>query len=182
MITGVNFREKHGYGWKKFGFVVKYKSAFKAENSVLLSSLFYENPFMRGFLANVYLRPSCYECVAKCGRSQSDLTIADFWGVDSVMPKFDDDKGAGIFLVNTDKGQMIFNKLHLLSAKISLDSVKEYNGGFNENTKVHPKRKSFFLIKQQTDYNFSQTIMKVLEISLSQRIINYIKLIINKLI
>ena len=181
-IADVNFREKHGYGWKKYGFVVKYKSAFKAENTVLLSSRFYENPFMRGFLANVYLRPSCYECVAKCGRSQSDLTIADFWGVDSVMPKFDDDKGAGIFLVNTDKGQMIFNKLHLLSAKISLDSVKEYNGGFNENTKVHPKRKSFFLIKQQTDYNFSQTIMKVLEISLSQRIINNIKRIIKKLI
>lgn len=110
------------------------------------------------------------------------MTIGDFWGVDSIMPKFDDDKGASIFLVNTVKGQMIFDKLHLLSAKISLDRVKEYNGGFNENVKGHPKRKSFFLIKQGIDYNFSQTIMKVLEILLSQRIINYIKLIIKKLI
>ena len=33
---------------------------------------------MRGFLSDIYLRPSCYECKCKNGVSHSDLTIADF--------------------------------------------------------------------------------------------------------
>ena len=39
------------------------------------------------------LRPSCYQCQAKSGRSHSDITIADFWGINTEMPEMDDDKG-----------------------------------------------------------------------------------------
>lgn len=59
---------------------------------------------MRGFLSDIYLRPSCYECKCKNGVSHSDLTIADFWGIDRLMPDFDDDKGVGLVLVNTTSG------------------------------------------------------------------------------
>ena len=81
VITGINFREKQlgGYSWKKYGFVVHAKSPDKGDkNTVLLSMPYGINPFMRGFLANLYLRPSCYKCPAKAGRSTSDLTIGDF--------------------------------------------------------------------------------------------------------
>lgn len=95
-IVGIEFRDKTLHGWKKFSFVVRGSSAFKADkNSVLLSDIHRENPFMRGFLSDIYLRPSCYECKCKNGVSHSDLTIADFWGIDRLMPDFDDDKGVG---------------------------------------------------------------------------------------
>ena len=181
-IASVNFREKHGYGWKKYGFVVKYKSALKAENSVLLSSLSYENPFMRGFLANVYLRPSCYECPAKGGRSQSDLTIADFWGVDSLLPKFDDDKGVGLVLTNTKKGNEIFGKLGLIRIKISYELAEKNNIAICQSVISHPKRSDFFRNRLSLEYNFETTINKILKVSLCHRFIICVRKIIKKII
>lgn len=114
VITGINFREKQqgGYGWKKFGFVVQAKSPSKGDkNSVLLSSIFNENIFMKGFLANLYLRPSCYKCKAKNGAANSDITIADYWGIQKSHPEFDDDKGVSVIFIHSDKGKSILYKL-----------------------------------------------------------------------
>ena len=114
VITGINFREKQngGYGWKKYGFEVRVKSPSKGDkNTVLKSGIFYENIFMRGFLSNLYLRPSCYKCTSKSGASDSDLTIADFWGIQNYHPEFDDDKGVSVIFVHTDMGKKIIEKL-----------------------------------------------------------------------
>lgn len=93
-IADINFREKKKYGWKKFGFVVLKKSVFKTdENSVLLSNIFSEDPYSRGFVNDLFMRPSCYACPAKGGTCGSDITMADFWGIQKLYPDFDDDKG-----------------------------------------------------------------------------------------
>ena len=141
----IEFRDKILHGWKKFSFVVRKKSASKADqNSVLLSDIHRENPFMRGFLSNIYLRPSCYKCKCKNGVSHSDLTIADFWGIDTLMPDFDDDKGVSLVLVNTEKGQQIFNKLSLEVRLSALSDVMPLNGGFKGYTVPHLRRSEFF--------------------------------------
>lgn len=144
-LVDIEFRDKILHGWKKYSFVVRKKSASKADlNSVLLSDMHRENPFMRGFLSDIYLRPSCYECKCKNGVSRSDLTIADFWGIDTLMPDFDDDKGVSLVLVNTEKGQQIFNKLSMEVHLSALSDVMPLNGGFKEYTVPHPGRSEFF--------------------------------------
>ena len=61
-IGDIKFRDKTESGWKKYRFVVRQKSASKADqNTVLSSDIHYDNPFMRGFLSDIYLRPSCYQ-------------------------------------------------------------------------------------------------------------------------
>lgn len=110
VITGINFRDKM-LGWKKYSFVVRMKSAVGGQNSVLLSDIHRENLFMQAFLNNLILRPSCYACKAKAGRSGSDITIADFWGIESYYPEMDDDKGTGLVLLNTEKGQNMYDVL-----------------------------------------------------------------------
>ena len=45
-----------------------------------------DNIYMRGFLHDLYLRPSCYACMAKGGRSQSDLTLGNYWSVERTCP------------------------------------------------------------------------------------------------
>ena len=145
VLTGIEFRDKKSYGWKKYSFVVRGKSASMADkNSVLLSVIHRENAFMRGFLSDIYLRPSCYRCRCKNGVSHSDLTIADYWGIDRLMPDFDDDKGVGLVLVNTGKGKEMFNSLDMEIRMSSLDDARRLNGGFKEMVKVHPKRDKFF--------------------------------------
>lgn len=148
VITGINFREKQngGYGWKKYGFEVRSKSPSKGDkNTVLKSGIFYENIFMRGFLSNLYLRPSCYNCTAKNGASGSDLTIADFWGIQNYHPEFDDDKGVSVIFVHTDKGKAI---IEILKAKIdvlesNISEAIESNTSYIQTVQTPPKY-SFF--------------------------------------
>ena len=67
---------------------------------------------MKGFLKNLYLRPSCYACAARSGKSGSDISIADFWGVQNYYPEFDDDRGVGLVLVNTEKGRRAYEQIN----------------------------------------------------------------------
>lgn len=111
VITGISFRDKT-HGWKKYGFKICYAASKAAENSVSKFANiakceitpFCEDIFMKGFLKDLYLRPSCYCCVAKSGKSGADISIADYWGVQNIHPEFDDDKGVGLVLINTNNG------------------------------------------------------------------------------
>lgn len=104
-IASVNFRDKVT-GWKRFSLVMKDSSG-----KVLFSQREDENVFMEGFLKNLYLRPSCYRCPARKGRSGSDLTIADYWHLKKILPDFDDNTGVGLVLVNTVKGARLFDSV-----------------------------------------------------------------------
>ncbi len=143
-IVGISFRDKKQCGWKKYCFVVR-ESASKADkNTVLLSDIHYENPYMRGFLANIYLRPSCYTCYAKGGTSRSDITIADFWGAEHVCPSFDDDKGTGLLLVHTGKGKKYIERLNLFQQEVESADALRYNPSYYKSVNPHPKRAKFF--------------------------------------
>ncbi|MEE0997300.1 MAG: Coenzyme F420 hydrogenase/dehydrogenase, beta subunit C-terminal domain [Paludibacteraceae bacterium] len=118
VITGISFRDKTK-GWEKFGFKICYAASEAAENSVSKSAYivnceitpFNEDVFMRGFLKNLYLRPSCYHCVARLGKSGADIAIADYWGIQRIHPELDDDKGVNLVLINTQKGEIYFNEI-----------------------------------------------------------------------
>ncbi|MBQ2112136.1 MAG: Coenzyme F420 hydrogenase/dehydrogenase, beta subunit C-terminal domain, partial [Bacteroidales bacterium] len=90
-ITGVSFRSKMT-GWRKFSIVVTGNDKFRMAETID------KNIFMQGFLNNLYLRPSCYDCPSRKGRSGSDLSLGDFWGVDERYPDFVDDMGVGVIL------------------------------------------------------------------------------------
>ncbi len=64
-----------------------------------------QDPYMRLFLSDVILRPSCYHCPAKGANRVSDLTLADFWGIQNVDPDMFDDKGASLVLVHSAAGE-----------------------------------------------------------------------------
>ena len=91
-------RNKH-YSWRRCSLV----SAF-ADTSEHREDL-YANRYLRAFLGNLCLRPSCHRCQAKEGRSGADVTIADFWGVEKVCPALDDDRGTSAVLLHTEAGR-----------------------------------------------------------------------------
>lgn len=182
VITGIEFRDKTLHGWQKFSFVVRGASASKADkNSVLLSDIHYDNPFMKGFLRNVYLRPSCYRCKCKNGVSHSDLTIGDFWGVRQAMPDFNDDKGVGLVLVNTEKGKNVFASLDMEKRNTDIEAAKIANGGFCEYLKEHSSRELFFTNYQRTESLIS-VINQILKIPFSKQCIDKAKRDVRKII
>lgn len=144
-IAGIEFRDKSLHGWKKYSFVVRGKSDLQADkNTVLLSDIHNQNLFMKGFLSDLYLRPSCYSCVTKDGKSKSDITLGDFWGIDRVMPDFDDDKGCSVVVVHSKKGMTLLNQINIETRETSLDNVLKYNPSYRHSVRMPVTRSKFF--------------------------------------
>lgn len=140
-LSDVKFRDKTK-GWKNFGFKLTYN---KEDDTVSLLSSFRENPYMKSFLRDIILRPSCYACKAKAGRSHSDVTIADFWGIQSIYPEMDDDKGTGLVFANTRKGLTALESEQIKTAETEYEKVKPLNPACFRSPKIHPKRDEYFL-------------------------------------
>ena len=70
-----------------------------------MTGVYYKSPFYYGFQTYKTLRPSCYSCKWAKGERSSDITLADFWGINTVAPAFNPDKGVSMVMANTEKGQ-----------------------------------------------------------------------------
>ena len=140
-VQSISMRDKQHQGWKKFNFVLDYK---KDGKTITLASYHQNNDYMKAFLHNMILRPSCYACKAKECRSHSDITIADFWGIQSIRPAMDDDKGTGLVLIHTAKGEeyMPFDKMKY--NEVTFEEGYRNNPVIYRSVKPHPRRTEFF--------------------------------------
>lgn len=57
------------------------------------------------------LRPSCYRCDFRQEERFADITLADFWGIDRVVPEMNDDRGTSLVLIHTPRGQAIWEEI-----------------------------------------------------------------------
>lgn len=113
-IESISFRDKR-LGWKKYSFALTLSvpNGHGAKNTVLLSEPLNKNIFLRGFLTDLYLRPSCHACPAKSFKSGSDITISDFWGGQSIIPEWNDDKGISVMFLHKEIKSVGNNSLFL---------------------------------------------------------------------
>ena len=139
-IKDVQFRNKRN-GWKRFNFIMTYNLEVQ---SVSLCSYHRDNHFMKAFLQDMVLRPSCHNCQAKNGRSHSDITLADFWGIKSEMPDMDDDKGTGLVLLNTVKAQSAIDWINTTYKEATFEAALQHNPAYFRSAAAHPKREDFF--------------------------------------
>ena len=107
----------------------------------------YKDSFMNGFLDDIYLRPSCYQCSFKnIDKYYSDITIADFWGVDSVLENLNDGKGTSLVIINSENGYAVFEKVkENFNYKECdfMESIKK-NPSIFKSAKLELKRERFF--------------------------------------
>ena len=103
-----------------------------------------KNMYMLAFAQNLSLRPSCFNCPAKAGKSYSDIILADYWGIEHVVPKMDDDKGTSFVCINTVNGAKMFDKVITKRTESSYEASVKYNSCFFESTKEPIGRKDFF--------------------------------------
>lgn len=79
------------------------------------------------FFGQVCARPSCAQCVAKAGSSGADLTIGDFWGVETVCPGFADDLGCSVVAVHTAKGEAALRRAALTLRSVETEAALREN-------------------------------------------------------
>ena len=178
VITGVNFREKQlgGYGWKKYGFVVHQKLPSESDqNTILLSTTFNQNPFFKGFLSDIYLRPSCYACPAKAGKCDSDLTLGDFWGIQNIMPEFDDDKGVNAIMVNTPRVSELISALRIEFREVTFEQMLTGNSSYKHSVAYPVDGRKRFYSAYCKGKSFEFSVHKALVLPFYVRIINKLK-------
>lgn len=94
------FRDKNS-GWKTYSVKMEF------DDTAVYEQCFEKDPFMRLFLQDICLRPSCYACRFKRLNRVSDLTLGDAWGVGKYKKEMDDDKGTSVILVHSKKGERL---------------------------------------------------------------------------
>lgn len=142
-LKGINFRCKDD-SWTDFGMKEVLADIPQGETKNLYISKD-KDPYMRMFLRDYCLRPSCYDCAAK-NVKMADLTVADFWGINDVAPEMNDGNGTSLILIRTDKGMKAFETI---SSKLKLKEVT-YEEGVRCNPAEYkscsrpPQRDTFF--------------------------------------
>lgn len=139
-LQSVSFRDKRN-GWKAYGFKLQFtdKEVFSAQA---------DNHYMKGYFANLYLRPSCHRCPFRHFSCGSDLTTGDCWGIEQhpLMPECSDDKGMNIVFVHTAKGALglerVTGKLHLVP--VHYHALVKKNPAILHCAVPYPQRAEFF--------------------------------------
>lgn len=131
-VLSVSFRDK-SVSWQTSGLRIKFKHPHGQSDKIPNdgSEDFFEklncNKYLRGFLSDTFLRPSCYECPVKNFKSESDITIGDYWGINSIHPEFADSDGVSVVICNTEYGSNIIKSLGMLLHKSDLNAAIRSN-------------------------------------------------------
>ena len=144
-IEAIQFKSKVApHCWRNAGFVIKYSDGHLSNE---YAEATYQGVYGQGFLSNLYLRPSCHTCVVKGKKYGSDLTLADFWGVERVLPDFNNEKGVSLVFVNSGHGKKALDTTaaSCLDVKaIEYDDLSKLCSMFTLSVQPHRNRAAFF--------------------------------------
>lgn len=98
-IERISFKDKRN-GWHNPTLYVKVDGKEKSINS-----------FAEWFYGQWAIRESCYCCPYTQVDRKTDLTIGDYWGIETVLPDFSDLMGVSLLLVHSENGNKIFEQI-----------------------------------------------------------------------
>lgn len=172
-ITSVSFRDKVK-GWKNYSFVIK------TADKDILNETVRDNPYLQGFINNLYIRPACFNCPSKKGKSLSDFSLADFWSVKKYAPNLQDNKGLTLVYLMSSKAEKIMNELNV--NKIELDKTQNLNSSFSVSTRMKYPSDKFWSLYYQHGIKVIMPICKKIRPNFIEysfrRILNYVKQIV----
>ena len=137
----VNMRNKD-YGWNSFHIKIQ------RDGQDIHNKTFGEDPYMKAFLSNLTLRPSCYECQFR-GSHGSDLSLGDYWGVEQFHPEMTDDMGTSLILVYSKKGMDLLSTLDLIILNTCYENALKGNYCIEHSVPIPASRARFWASYQR---------------------------------
>ncbi len=149
-IQGISFRNKN-LSWERYLLAISYGNANKYLAADLNTDL-----YLQGFLQNLYLRPSCHNCHFCKKNRPSDITLADFWGVQEESPDMYDGKGTSLIFIQSQKGKALFQQVQDRARIKEQDFAKaiRHNPSMIQSSTPSPKRAAFFRDVQRNEMDF----------------------------
>lgn len=147
-VRRIVFRRKDN-GWRR------YSVSFWFDNDTEYFQHHGKDLYMKAFLRDVCLRPSCYSCNFKSLHRESDITLADFWGIHHLLPEMHDDKGTSLVFINTPKGKSLFDAIkdRIVYQEVDINKAVTYNPSAIKSVEINPKRDCFFAVLNQLSFD-----------------------------
>ena len=171
LVEGISFRDKT-MGWKKYSFALTLSTTNGSGDKIQFCSCspMTKNEYLRGFMSNVYLRPSCYSCAFKCLKSKSDITLGDFWNIRLYNKHLDDNQGLSLMLLNNSRGLCLANAIR---SEVAFYSIPNYDINSNfalMNSVVASNKRSCFYDLYNTHDSFIGLIRDILKLNFKEKV------------
>ena len=121
---------------------------------------YYSDPFIRAFLRDNALRPSCYQCPYTSTSRVADFTLADWWGYEA-EDKSDKDfekKGVSLIFANSEKAKGMMPHLNLQLKSRTIEEAKRTNISLSQPFGMPKTRNEFW--QDYSNYGFEYLIEK----------------------
>lgn len=172
----INLRSKTT-GWQRYSVEFKYSDK-------TYSKMYADDPYMWGYIKDLYIRPSCFDCKFKGLQRNSDFTLGDYWGIESQHPEMNDGMGTSLVLVHSDKAAVMWKQIaDLIQFKeVDPETAIQWNPVAVQSTPYQQKRNGFFA--RYKDEDFEQLVWELVpkpvpkKKSLLRRIKNRIRRVI----
>lgn len=129
-------------GWKQ------YSLAFTFDDASEYCQTVDKDWYLQLFLRDMCLMESCYQCQFKTQtgyRRPSDITLADFWGIQKEYPELDDDKGTSLVVAHSPMGEKLLQGLENCFVKeIPVEVGMRHNPSYYKSCKKPVGRNTFF--------------------------------------
>jgi len=138
-----------------------YCAEIKTKNKIKYKKADFD-PYYTAFLKGKVNRECCYECKYANLDRIGDITLGDLWGIEQFDYDFYDKNGVSLAIVNTIKGEKIFNKVKNLVEyrQYNEQQVTKFNGNLKHPT-TRPQNREI-IYKQLDEMSFEEYSKKYL--------------------
>lgn len=170
----ISFRSKN-CGWKRFSMSLRFVNDKEYQLDL------YSDAFLRGFLSELFNRPSCHKCSVRELRSGADITLGDYWNVHQRFPEMDDDAGTSVVLVDSEKGAALVNRALPFCDVVESDyaDVRRTNPAVYSSSPPHVNRGKFFKYIHMGD-DFDMMVDRLLKRPIWHRMASLVKRMMRK--
>ncbi len=138
-VKNVWFKNKT-FGWNRFSTKIDFENGSKYLKDR------YSDVFIRGFIEkNLYIRPSCSNCMNKGEKRFSDITLGDFWGIKLNDAEKDTNLGTSAVIINTEKGIELLSKIkeRIFIENKKIEDVTKKNPHYYDSVRAGEDREKF---------------------------------------
>ena len=147
MLSAVSFRSKVK-GWKNFSLMMNFQNCHTYSETVGKDS------YLQLFVNDYSVRDVCNMCPFRTMHRQADITLADFWNINKVVPQIVDDFGTSLVLIHSDKGAELMRTIEprVRSVPVSFNDVQEVNSAILKNKPENYLHQTFLKDMKRKSY------------------------------
>ncbi|WP_066715279.1 Coenzyme F420 hydrogenase/dehydrogenase, beta subunit C-terminal domain [Clostridium sp. Marseille-P299] len=147
-VTNFRFRDK-SVGWlaQHNSIVVEFKNRDPLKVNAR------RNNYYRSFAKDIIARPGCGKCSFVYKNRVGDITMGDFWGIQHSDPTMYDNKGTSVLMVNTSKGEEVWNFISDNFIYKESDLVTAFKYNHKKPIVIKDERHEFFKKIEKVEIN-----------------------------